>query len=371
MAQQYSLSVVPDASVPSGGHAFISVHGVTTPPDDDQIMIRRHGHRDRHLGPAGWQGPEIKLKPRETRLGKDVWALRFGPEVVDVIEEGTPVEIEVLGLGFKHTLHWPALLISIDSRGRRSRIVAGRRREPAKAVAVDDGTMISVPPEPEPSPTESRSPVPPLVPKPLELRPREPVTAESDDRVGEAEKTDRSKPWAMIIGLVALVAVVVAGIAFYYFESIKDEPVVVVDPVTEPDPPPTTVEPPVPSGSPVDMARAFLQGNPTAERAFERAEEAVAQGNLELALFLFEYAEGQGHGPAIAAIGKFYDPVFYQDGGATFAESNPRRALAYYNRAQAAGHDQSVDLIAGLRAWLQERAGQGDGEAERILNEVE
>ena len=86
MAQQYSLSVVPDASLPSGGHAFISVHGVATPPGDDQIMIRRHDHRDRHLGPAGWQGPEIKLKPLETRLDKGAWALRFGPEVVDVID---------------------------------------------------------------------------------------------------------------------------------------------------------------------------------------------------------------------------------------------------------------------------------------------
>ena len=114
-----------------------------------------------------------------------------------------------------------------------------------------------------------------------------------------------------------------------------------------------------------------MQGNPTAERAFERAEEAVAQGNLELALFLFEHAEGQGHGPAIAAIGKFYDPVFYQDGGATFAQSNARRALAYYKRAQAAGHEPGAELIDGLRGWLQQRASEGDAEAERILNEVD
>ena len=162
----------------------------------------------------------------------------------------------------------------------------------------------------------------------------------------------------MVIGLLVLVGILVAGVAYYYFYGIDDRPVVVV-------------EPPAPSEKPAETARAFLQGNPTAERAFERGEEAVAQGNLELALFLFEYAEGQGHGPAIAAIGKFYDPVFYQGDGATFAESNPRRALTYYKRAQAAGHDPSADLIAGLRAWLAERAGQGDAEAEQILNEVE
>ncbi len=352
MAQQYSLSVVTDASVPAGGHAFISVHGVTTPPGDDQIMIRRHGHRDRHLGPAGWQGPEIKLKPLETRLDKGAWALRFGPEVVDAIEEGTPVEIEVLGLGFKDTLHWPALLISIDSSGRRSRMVAGRRQGLAKAAPVVEATVTPEPPPPEPPPPE---------PEPPEPEPREPAAVESGDG---KEKPDPAKSRTIVIGLLVLAGIVVAGVAYYYFYGMDDDEVVVTEP-------PTETEPPAPSGSPVETARAFLEGNPTAERAFERGEAAVAQGNLELALFLFEHAESQNHGPAIAAIGKFYDPVFYQDGGATFAESNPRRALAYYKRAQAAGHDQSADLIQGLRGWLRERAGQGDAEAELILNEVE
>ncbi len=58
----------------------------------------------------------------------------------------------------------------------------------------------------------------------------------------------------------------------------------------------------------------------------------------------------QNHGPALLAIGRWYDPAHYSAETSPFSQPNPEQAASYYARARAAGVAEAADALADLCA---------------------
>ena len=112
------VNVFEDRSVAGGGHAVIRVAGIASSPDNPPYAIRRLGYDKNNLGYDGWQGPDAWLQPMATVVHNAGVDLRVGPEVVDVIDVGTPIEIEIPSLGVRSTLHWPDIAPSVRTPPR-------------------------------------------------------------------------------------------------------------------------------------------------------------------------------------------------------------------------------------------------------------
>ena len=73
-------------------------------------------------------------------------------------------------------------------------------------------------------------------------------------------------------------------------------------------------------------------------------------GELETALLAYEEAIRQGHGPALLAIGRWYDPAHFSAETSPFSQPNPEQAAAYYKRAGEAGAAAAADALQELCA---------------------
>lgn len=83
---------VTEDETESGGFALVDLGTLVSSPEPN-VSFRRQDAEPRNLGPDGWQSEVAWLAPlsSETSAGRTV--LRFGPAVVDRIEELVPVEI--------------------------------------------------------------------------------------------------------------------------------------------------------------------------------------------------------------------------------------------------------------------------------------
>ena len=119
-----TVTVREDRSVAGGGYAVIHLPGALLPSGDVEMRVRRIGFDRSNLGPDGWQGPEAMLVPRFVAPSADGLEIGIGPEIVDRISFGTPVEIEIPALGLRSVLHWPDVPPSIgDTSSARTRVL--------------------------------------------------------------------------------------------------------------------------------------------------------------------------------------------------------------------------------------------------------
>ena len=93
---------------------------------------------------------------------------------------------------------------------------------------------------------------------------------------------------------------------------------------------------------------AAANNNAAAEELFELGQGAAAAGELETALLAYEEAIRQGHGPALLAIGRWYDPAHYSAESSPFSQPNPEQAAVYYKRASEAGVEAAADALGTL-----------------------
>ena len=137
MARPTEITIHEDRSEPGGGYAVIRITGINANPGNASYAIRRLGYDRNNLGYEGWQGPDARLDPLAVRYRQGELYLKVGPEVVDTVEVGTPVEIEVPAVGVRATLHWPEIATSVrDRRGPpRARTGFGGRGAGAPAAA--------------------------------------------------------------------------------------------------------------------------------------------------------------------------------------------------------------------------------------------
>ena len=131
------VTIHEDRSEPGGGFAVIRVTGVAHNPGDAGFSVRRIGYDRSTLGRSGWQGPDARLYPMDVRFHQGSLYLKVGPDVVDRIEVGTPIEIEIPSVGVRATLHWPEIAPSVAEHGpsRRTRTGFGARSGAAPAGA--------------------------------------------------------------------------------------------------------------------------------------------------------------------------------------------------------------------------------------------
>ncbi len=403
------VSIREDRSVPGGGHAEVRIAGVQATADRANFHVRRLNYEKNNLGPEGWQGPEAEWTPLAVRQDGTDLVVSVGPDVVDRIEVGMPVEIEFPGLGVSSTAPWPDISPSAYSRAGRSGTPARRTR-----------TGLVAPPPPPPPAEPEPEPAPVLVAEP----PPEPPATEDD-----AGARTGSRGWAIALGALLFLLLAGGGAAYVLVtddelrqrmaawlpfledaqpggeeDAVADEDEAVVEEaepaaapapvavVSEPDPPPVTDEPPEPAdaepapepdtaeqddGLPClpepgawepCVAQIMSEGRPN-EEVFDLAQRYLEAEDPQMAIGLYrELMTRRRLTEAVLEIGKMYDPRYYAPHTSAFSEPNAERAIRYYRQAEAAGDDTAERMLEGLRLWLEGQAENGSAEAQRLLN---
>lgn len=423
------VSIREDRSVPGGGHAEIRITGVKAGDARANFYVRRLDYEKNNLGPEGWQGPEAEWTPLSVRQeGYDV-VVRIGPDVVDRLEVGTPVEIEFPSLGVKSTAPWPDIAPSAYSRAGRSRTPARRTRtrQPPPPPPV-----VVVPPEPEPEP----EPLPPV--RPHLVAPADGNGADADD-----ERRSRGRGWAVAFG-VLLVLLLAGGAGAYvvlndddlrrqvaeWFPFLGLETEVAGDPLDEGptpaaddpaqagvdddlgpvepvEPPPAVAETPIPGPAPAaddnqegpvpeppvagpvsppvaalpaglpcespptpwaECVRQIVAEAASDDEIFQIAQAYQDADHPQMAIGLFRELTRRQLAEAVREIGKMYDPRFYTPESSAFSRPYPDRAISYYRQAEGAGDGEATELLDTLRQWLQQQADQGNAEAQQLLS---
>lgn len=188
------------------------------------------------------------------------------------------------------------------------------------------------------------------------------------DGAGRREGDDAGQRRRLLgLGLAVLVLLAAGGVATYYsglLERLGLSGGEVPPPTDgggsgEPDGGADTT-PPAPGDFRAQL-RALMDRQPPASGSefFELGNAAAAGGDPETGLLAYEEAMGQGYGPALRAIGLWYDPVHFGEGRSPFSRANPELAADYYRRARAAGEAAAGDDLAALCRHVE---GSGDAQ---------
>ncbi|MDO9428513.1 MAG: hypothetical protein Q7T93_16975 [Methylobacterium sp.] len=301
----------------SGGHAFIDLGRRATAP---LLSFRRQDAEPRHLGTDGWQPEVAWLAPLSMveRDGRTV--ARFGPAVVDRIEELVPIEIVAQDGTSFGVVSWPFITPAPAGHGLLAAMPAPA---PSLTQTIPLGTPVAVPtpdeaapPEPEPDPAprsdgRTEFPAPPPAPPPRRFR--------------------------SALALVLVVLLVGAGSGAYLFrDALRD---VLADrapplpPIAEtpPSPAPPAPEPPRLSGAELRQRHAQLLQERAGANAFLALGGTAIEARQGAAAFrAFEEADPVASADAAWQIARFYDPrnaeATYRDA----AKPNVARAAYYY-----------------------------------------
>ncbi|MEM1232641.1 MAG: hypothetical protein AAGH70_00815 [Pseudomonadota bacterium] len=313
------IDIRPDPQRPRGGFAQLSVDGITDTEAAKEVAVY-DSYQQKWLGPGGWQPGRAALPARRVELEGETLKVIIGPDIVNNIEESTPVKIEIAGYSWE--TYWPddvnhgpdiALEGDLGSTGDRPEPEAPR-------------TMKTLKPEPLPEPTETLQ-------QEVDLPPDEGPIAETIKDVEEDGDKKRSLLIPIVAGVVLMAAM--AGGAWYFLNAQEEEPIVATAPETVVEP--AAVPPAGPACGASDLAA--LEGGFTA--VLNGMRGCIGTLSADAALGLVEQASAQEDGTALVLFGALYDGEVTEDGletemGLTFGD-DPARAASYYARAVAAG----------------------------------
>ena len=387
MADQVRLTIEEDTAAPPG-HARLCFAGLAAPADA-RFRLRRLDAEPEHLGPHGWQNSPALLEPDAVVEEDGVTVFRVGPAVVDRMAADSPIALEVPAAGLGLRSYWPDIA---PSAGVADQSVA---LSTAAATATAAPTRPAPPPPPPPAAepvaqTPDEPPPPPQPPPPPEPEPEpeplppaepepEPLHVEPPAPAPPPRPDPGGRRWLpLALGLLALLLIVGGAwqLGLLPWPVGDDEPAADGDagpaPPPEPEPQPPT-EPPQPEPAPARDWRAELLdyvngGDPAAERLFELGQGAAAAGDLETALLAYEEAMRQGHGPALMAIGRWYDPAYHSAASSPFSQPNPEQAAGYYQRAGEAGMAEAAEALRSLcssdpdAAWAEQSCPPASGD---------
>ena len=303
-----------------GGHAFIDLGRRATAP---LLSFRRQDAEPKHLGSDGWQPEVAWLAPlsMSERNGRTV--ARFGPAVVDRIEELVPIEIVGQDGTSFGVVAWPFITPAPAGYGI---LAADPTPAPSLTQTVPPAESVSVPPPPvdEAAPEPERPPVSPL---------------RDEQALLQAAPPARRPIWRTL-AFVLLIVLSGAGIGVYLF---WDDLRLVLARLTpaptvpaEAPPLPAALTPPAPEAprlTAAELRQRHLQllDQSAAGSAFlELGGVAIEARQGGAAFRAFEEADPVASADAAWQIARFYDP---RNTDATYREAarpNVSRAAYYY-----------------------------------------
>jgi hypothetical protein len=334
-----TISVHEDESE-TGGFAFVALGRRVAPP---LLSLRRLDTEPRHLGLGGWQPEVAWLAPLSVEEQDGSTVVRFGPQVVDCIEELVPIEFVVQDGTSLGTVVWP--FITPAPTGRRLLVV-----EAAPAPAL---VQISA----EPPPQEASPPPPPHLPIAPEPPPFVPPTRTAAANTVELPRR-RGYGW-----LVALLLLAVAGGAGAWqwdriMAMIRPPAPVVEAAIPAPaEPAQAPASPPAPPSEPVTPLRSRVEliqqhdrllRERAAPAAFvELGTSALSARQGSVAFRAFEEADPAANQDAAWQLARFYDPRNTEAAYRETVEPNAARAAYYYAlwRNRSARHTEELRAL--------------------------
>lgn len=325
-----SLIVHPDPQQPAGGFAFLELPGGSLPDGTVRVAVREV-LEDRWLGPsepedapvevgnASWQPDRYEFGPYEVHRHDGADWVRIGPEIVNKLEEYTPVKFDVAGM--THDVTWPDDVPPRAVTATRGAIQTIVKPVPARrdddAAFLDKLRTRAEPPPPPPT-AETGEDETTLVPEP------------------STDATNGRLPYLLFLFVALLVG---AGLWYVFFRDKTDPNGGVVtgkDTVTIADQ----------EACGFDRLRAIPGGFAAIADAIRGCGAAVS---ADTALRLVEDSAEKDDPDALLLFGTIYDvdeldPKIENLIGLTF-EDDPARATEYYGRAAAAGSQAAADRL--------------------------
>ena len=325
-----------------GGYALIHVPG-QIPEGETSLAIEQPGSDKPYLGINGWQTQSALLNADRIIVSGNQSTLEIGPDIVDHIAEDLRILIRVPAINFETLTFWPAITHS----GRATRTVALSPFEQSNLAQKVEAKRSQQAEQPS-----------------LAQNASENIPIASIKSTASAPPTGNNAP---IIGAIALLLVLMAGGAFWWFQ-LRPAPIAEAPQQTEinsaqnPPSPSSTDAAPTGTAQPTETPsqaaarpapmnrRSELQRlNQTAspQDIFNFGRESLREGEREVGYLAVDIAQQRGLAEAMIQMGRWYDPRYHND-ERIFSRPNSEQAARYYKRAFEAGLSAGSDELRGL-----------------------
>ena len=322
------IDIRPDPKRPRGGFAEITVSDVAAPDGAVEVTVY-NSFLEKWLGPDGWQPNPHGFPTRQAEQDGDSLRLIVGPDIVNQIEEDTPIKIGVCGAEFAtywpdDINHGPDVAIGGDLAGTGSKAQPTAPKPITTLTAPDHGSDSEASSDDETA-TEEPEEAPEDIPVP-------PVT--------EEPKPSRAGSYAM--WAVALLAVIGAAVWFLFLQP--GEEVAAIEPVTEPEP--------VAKTNPCSGDQLQTVASEGFKSLAKQIRTCGADVNVDAALSFVERASAANDPDALALFGALYDSSVKDEPIKTTVGldlgDNAARAAEYYARAKDAGSEEATNRLTAV-----------------------
>ncbi|MDD2877304.1 MAG: hypothetical protein PHT60_11540 [Acidiphilium sp.] len=364
------ISIDPDPSG-RGGFAQIRIQGAAQAAADPRFRLQRSDERAGFLGTQGWQPAEALLSPRSAHIEGSDLLLEIGPEVVDLVEDGT-IGFGMPAAGVMTTVIWPILTPSYGGLGS---VISQTQRSGADVVlsvhtidhTVPDSGKFSDPgmrgTDADPTialRTTSAPPTPDAITR--SILPPDPPATVPPPSISPVSRTPSNGPSILVLSLIGLSVLAALGGGLYWFLGTRSAPPRINQShSTTTPPPPATADDcdakPLPAlfACETDPAKLLAIG-----------EARWKAGHTREGLVIEKAAAQKNFGPAALELATIYDPAHFQASKAV-PVARVGKAADYYRQAVHDGDQDAVAPRAKLFRLLEDRADQGDITAPLIL----
>ncbi|MEL7012559.1 MAG: hypothetical protein AAFO72_04680 [Pseudomonadota bacterium] len=344
------VDIRPDPAHPRGGYACITLDANAISGTEVSLTIRNQ-FNDKYLGQDGWQGVKAYFGPYVVETSGDTAKLVVGTEIVNHLEEYTPLSIGIDGKEFEAS--WPDDI----AQGPPAARVGGVAPSPQARAADTGPNLVGKAKDAPEEATEAEEP------EQVETTPSDTDSGVAPKAGGDSDQ-QKSKT-GLFAALGVLLLALIGGGAYWLMtqdpppekpeiveeEKEETEEVVVVKPVPVP----------VPSDPCSDDALETAVGDGYGVLV-DLLGQCSSSVSADTALILIERGVAQEDAQALAMMGHFYDgsidiDALEKDMGLTFAD-NPPRAAEYYARAVKAG--DGVGAAEALADVCERLQGAGD-----------